>query len=328
MTTRRAVAVMLIAVLTLGGCATLMEVTIDELIKQGIELFTARRYDEAIAKFMEVVRRDPKQWTAYLYMARSYIAKADWSNALTNARQAFQLAPSSGDVLPALAEALFGAGLDAFKRGQFQTAIGHLVEYIKLRPTDTNAYLQLGRAYLSTGAWGDALRTLVQGLTQSPDAATRGQLVRGLFDGGVQALSAGNATAAIGLLQEYVKQGPDAQGYLQLGRALLSTGAWSDAARAIVQGLGASPDASTRSELVRSLIDGGTQALSSGNARGAIALLQEYVRHDTGNVSAYLNLGKAYWQEGSLGNAMSAFQRVLQLSPNNAEAMQFIRGRR
>jgi hypothetical protein len=28
-----------------------------------------------------------------------------------------------------------------------------------------------------------------------------------------------------------------------------------------------------------------------------------------------------------LTNAMGAFQRVLQLSPNNAEALQFIRGR-
>jgi tetratricopeptide (TPR) repeat protein len=323
----RAFAVLLIAVLALSGCATLMEVTIDELIKQGIELFTARRYDEAIAKFLEVVRRDPKQWTAYLYMARSYIAKADWSNALTNARQAFQLAPRSGDVIPALAEALFGAGLDAFKQGQFQTAIGHLVEYIKLRPTDANGYLQLGRAFLSTGSWGDALRTIVQGLTQSPDAATRGQLVRGLFDGGVQALSAGNATAAIGLLQEYVKQGPDASGYLQLGRAFLTTGAWTEALRALVQGLAQSPDATTRNELVRSLLDGGTRALTSGNAKGAIGLLQEYVRHDTGNVSAFVNLGKAYWQDGSLTNAMGAFQRVLQLSPNNAEALQFIRGR-
>jgi tetratricopeptide (TPR) repeat protein len=253
-TLTRLLAVLLIAVLALGGCATLVEVTIDELIKQGIELFTARRYDEAIAKFLEVVRRDPKQWTAYLYMARSYIAKADWSNALGNARQAFQLAPSSGDVLPALAEALLGAGLDAVKRGQFPTAIGHLTEYIKLRPTDANAYLQLGRAYLSTNAWSEALRALVQGLAQSPDANTRGQLVR-------------------------------------------------------------------------SLLDGGTQALTSGNAKGAIGLLQEYVRHDAGNVSAYVNLGKAYWQDGSLTNAMSAFQRVLQLSPNNAEALQFLRGR-
>lgn len=324
----RVLVVALIAVLALSGCATLVEATIDELIRQGIELFTARRYDEAIAKFLEVVRRDPKQWNAYLYMARSYIAKSDWSNALTNARQAWQLAPSSGDVIPALADALFGAGVDAFKRGQFSAAIGHLVEYVKLRPTDANGYLQLGRAFLSTGAWGDALRTIVQGLTASPDAATRGQLVRGLFDGGVQALSGGNATAAIGLLQEYVKQGPDAQGYLQLGRALLTTGAWGDGARAIVQGLAASPDAGTRSALVQSLLDGGTQALTSGNARGAVGLLQEYVRHDPGNVSAYLNLGKAYWQDGSLTNAMGAFQRVLQLSPNNAEALQFIRGRR
>jgi cytochrome c-type biogenesis protein CcmH/NrfG len=52
------------------------------------------------------------------------------------------------------------------------------------------------------------------------------------------------------------------------------------------------------------------------------------VRHDAGNVSAYLSLGKAYWQDGSVGNALGAFRRVLELNPNNAEALQFLgRGR-
>ena len=255
MRARRALMMVLIAVVLLSGCATLVETTIDALIKQGIELFTAGRYDEAITKFLEVVRRDPTSWTAYLYMARSYVAKASWSDAIASGRKALELAPSSADVIPALAQALLGGGIDALTRGQFSNAASHLTEYITLRPTDANGYLQLGRAFLGTGAWSDALRTIVQGLAQAPDTATRGQLVRGL-------------------------------------------------------------------------LDGGTQALTSGNARGAISLLQEYVRHDAGNVSAYVNLGKAYWQDGSLGNALSAFQRVLELNPNNAEALQFLRGRR
>ena len=246
------IVVAVIGLLLLAGCAQLVADSIEALLRQGIELFTAGKYDEAIAKFLEVIRRDPKSWTAYLYMARSYIAKTSWGDAIVSSRKALELAPTAGDVIPVLAEALLGAGTDALARRQFSEAIGHFGEYLKLRPADARGYLQLGRAFLSAGRYGDALRTILQGLAQAPDATTRTQLLRGLLDGGSQALSAGDAKAAIGLLQEYV-------------------------------------------------------------------------RHDPRDVSAYVALGKAYWQDGNLGSALVAFQRVLELNPNNAEALQFLR---
>jgi cytochrome c-type biogenesis protein CcmH/NrfG len=254
MTARRALALVLV-VLLLAGCAQLVADSIESLLKQGIELFTQRKYDEAIAKLLEVVRRDAKSWTAYLYLARSYVAKSSWADAIASGRKALELAPERGEVIPTLAEALLGAGTDALGRRQFSEAATHLGEYVKLEPTDFHGYLQLGRAYLGTNAYADALRAFVQGLGQTPDPTGRQQLVQGLADGG-------------------------------------------------------------------------RQALTSGNPGAAVDLLQEYVRHDTGNVSAYLDLGKAYWARGNVVNALGAFQRVLELNPNDPEALQFIRGRR
>jgi tetratricopeptide (TPR) repeat protein len=255
MATTRPLALALAALLILAGCAGLVADSIDALMKQGIDLFLARKYDEAIAKFVEVVRRDPKFWNAYLYMARSYLGKSDWTDAIASGRKALQLAPNVTDVVPTLAQAFLGAGVDALKRRQFSEAVGHLGEYVKLRPSDAQGYLQLGRAFLGTGAYTDALRAIVQGLAQASDA-------------------------------------------------------------------------NVRTELTRTLLAGGSQALASGNAKAAVSLLQEYVRHDPGNFSAYLSLGKAYWQDGSVGNALGAFQRVLELNPNNPEALQFLgRGR-
>lgn len=251
----RRLLVAVMAVLLLAGCASLVADSIESLLKQGIELFTQRKYDDAIAKFQEVIRRDPKSWNAYLYMARSYIGKTSWTDAIASGRKALELAPDRNDVIPVLAEALLGAGTDALNRRQFTEAANHLVEYVKLKPADYQGYLQLGRAYLGNAAYADALRALVQGLGQTTDSGARQQLVQGL-------------------------------------------------------------------------LDGGRQALSSGNAGAAVTMLQEYVRHDSGNVSAYVELGKAYWQNGNLTGAMSAFQRVLQLNPNDPEAQQFLRGRR
>ncbi len=218
---RRSLVALTVALLVFAGCAQLMATSIEALIKQGLELLAAQKWDEAIGKFLEVVRRDPKYWEAYLHLARGYIGKGAWTDAIASGRKALELAPTTSDVIPALAQAVFGAGTDALARRQFSDAAGHFTEFLKLRPTDWQGYLQLGRAWLGAGNYADALAALAQG--------------------------AGHAT--------------------------------------------------------------------EGGAREQLA-------------AAFADLGKAYWQSGQLGNALGAFQRVLELDPNHADALQFLRGRR
>ncbi|HEY7678660.1 MAG TPA: tetratricopeptide repeat protein, partial [Candidatus Methylomirabilis sp.] len=238
----------------LAGCAGVSGLfeTPDSLMREGQELYVAKKYDEAIAKFERVIQMDPTRWMAYVYLARCYIAKSDWLSAIFNGRKAFQLAPGGEDVVPAFAEALFGGGVEALRQGKFTDAIGHFVEYIRLKPTDPQGYLNAGKAYLGTGAYGDALSSFVRGLGQGGDAAARRELIQGLLDGGTQALTKGDPRAAIGFFQESVRAAP-------------------------------------------------------------------------GNLTAYLNLGKAYWQAGDRSQALGAFGRVLELSPGHGEALQFLR---
>ena len=252
----RILALALVVVMVVGaGCATMSLVeTIEQLLKQIKELLDARKYDEALTRVTEVIRRDPLQWKAYLYGAQAYIGKADWGQALANARKAVELAPRETETLTTLAQSLWGAGVDALTRGSFRDAAGHFVEYIRLRPADAQGYLNAGRAYLGAGSWGDALSVLTQGLGQASDPALRGQLTQ-------------------------------------------------------------------------AMLDGGRQALSKGDYRGAIGLLGQYVRGDQGNVSAWLDLGKAYWSAGDQADALTAFRRVLELAPTNEEARRFLLGR-
>ncbi|HSB68108.1 MAG TPA: tetratricopeptide repeat protein [Candidatus Methylomirabilis sp.] len=244
----------LVILLALAGCAGItMFDTVESLMREGRDLYSAKQYDQAIAKFEQVITQDNTYWMAYLYIARSYIAKGNWLPAIANARKAFQLAPAGENVVPTFAEALYGGGVDALRQAHFSDAIGHFVEYIRVKPTDASGYLNLGKAYLGNGAYGDALNAFLRGLGQGGDAAVQRNLVQGLFDGGIQ-------------------------------------------------------------------------AFSRGDAQGAIGFLQEYVKHDPGNLNAYLNLGRAFWQAGESGHAVGAFRRVLELSPGNSEALRFLMG--
>jgi tetratricopeptide (TPR) repeat protein len=252
---RRTAIVLVVVAVASVGCATLSLLqSVESLIQQGKELLDARRFDEALVKLTEAIRRDPTQWKAYLYAAQAYIGKADWSAALTNIRKARELAPSDGAVLTTLGESLVGAGRAALQRRAFGEAVTHFVEYVKLRPGDVSGYLDAGRAYLGNRSWGDAARILVEGL----------------------------------------------------GRV-------SDPAR--------------RREFAQTLLDGGRQAVAAGEHRGAIQLLREYVREESRDVAGYLELGKAYWSSGDRGDALAAFQRVLELAPQNDEARRFLFGR-
>lgn len=247
------VVVVVVAAL-LAGCAGMATVdTVEGLMRQGQELYLAKKYDEAILKFEQVIAKDKTYWMAYLSMARCYIAKGSWLSAIANARKAFELSPSGTDVVAVFGEALFGGGLDALKQGKYSDAIQAFVEYMRVNPADLRGYLNAGKAYLGSGAFGDALRTMLQGLAQS---------------GGGEG----------------------------------------------------------RQELIQGLLDGGLAAVSKGNAREAIGFLQQYLQHNPRNLSALLNLGKAYWQSGELLQALGTYRKALDVSPGNDEAQRFLRG--
>jgi tetratricopeptide (TPR) repeat protein len=252
--TRNTIACLLVVIGLTAGCATVgfLE-SVDSLLKQGRELYEAKRYDEALAKFREVITREPGSWSAYLYSARAYLAKAAWSPAIESGRKAYDLAPAGQDVVPVFAEALAGGGRDALARGQYAEAISRLGEYVRLKPADAHGYLDLGRAYLGSGRYSDALGTVLRGLGQGGDTKVR-------------------------------------------------------------------------QELTATLLEGGRQALGQGDLQSGIGFLKEYVQRDPSRVSAYLDLGKAYWQSGQQADALSAFRRVLELQPGNQEALRFLLG--
>jgi tetratricopeptide (TPR) repeat protein len=227
---RAALGLLLVAALG-GGCATVsMLQSIESLLEQARELLAARRFDDALAKLDEVIRRDPKQWKAYLYAAQAHVGKLDWTAALSNIRKARELAPSDGEVLTTLGQSLLGAGRAALQRGAFGEAVTHLAEYVRLRPADAAGYLEAGRAYLGTRNWGDAARMLVDGLGRASDPAARRDFARTLLDGGRQALALGEHRGTIALLREYVRLEPDdVAAYLELGKAYWNSGDRGDA---------------------------------------------------------------------------------------------------
>jgi Tfp pilus assembly protein PilF len=211
---------------------------------------------------------------------------------------------------------------------KWDEALKNVAEVVRRDPTQWRAYLYGAQAYMGKADWSQAL---VNGRKAFDMAPREGEVLttlgQALFGAGTDALQRRAFGDAAAHFVEYTKLRPtDAQGYLNAGRAYLGLGSWSDAGRVLVEGLGHAGDPGTRAQLVQGLLDGGRQALSRGDYRGASGLLREYVRQDPTNVSAYLDLGKAYWSSGDRTEAFGAFRRVLELAPQNEEARRFLFG--
>lgn len=219
------------ALLMLAACAQNPVISLADriarLLKEALALLQGKKYDEAIAKFTEVVTLDNRNVDGYVGMARAFIGKGAWGDAIASARNAFQIAPAGANVVPVFAEALFGGGVDALKGGRFKDAIGNLGEYIRIQPNNASAYLNVGKAFLGDRQYGQALDAFVRGLglAGQPGAPDRGEFIRSIFDGGTQAFQANDYRSAAGFFREYIKTDrSNVQAYLNLGRSLWNSG--------------------------------------------------------------------------------------------------------
>ncbi len=207
---------------------------------------------------------------------------------------------------------------------------GAIVKYeraIALDKTAWMAYLGMARCYIAKGGWLAAITNARTAFGLAPNStdvvAVFGEA---LFGGGRDALLRGQFKDAIGYFVEYVRVKPtDALGYLNAGKAYLGDGAWAEALRVLVQGLQLT-GGSNQQEFLQALLAGGTGALTHGSARDAIGFFQQYLQHDSTSLTALLNLGKAYWQNGDLLQAVNTYRQALNLSPGNEEASRFLRG--
>ena len=228
--------------LLLTGCAGLtLQDQVAGLMKEGEQLYAEKKYDAALDKFGQVILKDPQYWQAYLWAARSFIAKGNWKDAIANGKKAFELSPKGQDVIPVFAEALFGGGTDALKNGRFAESIGHFVEFLKLEPGNARAWLNVGKAYLEQKQFREGLEALVQGLAAG-SSAERSDLIRELLEGGLQAFSNGKYRESIDLLKEFLKyDAKNLQAYISLAKAYWESGDRGDALKAFLKVLELDP---------------------------------------------------------------------------------------
>jgi tetratricopeptide (TPR) repeat protein len=182
--------------------------------EQGLALFNAGKYEQAIPYFSKAAESDPNYVQAYIYLGRSYISLGRWSEALGPLKTAYRISPTETrkEATSFLSDALVGAGIQSFRNGDYKTAVEHLKEGLTLDPGSAKVKDELVKAWTAYGGklftqgnFGEAISAFEQSLQLSP----------------------GYLDAYIGLAKSFFKKG-DFDKALQAARKALSLDPGSD----------------------------------------------------------------------------------------------------
>jgi tetratricopeptide (TPR) repeat protein len=182
--------------------------------EQGLALFNAGKYEQAIPYFTKAAELDQNYVQAYVYLGRSYISLGRWGEAIGPLKTAYRISPTETrkEASNFLSDALLGAGIQSFMNGDYKTAIDHLKEGLTLDPSSAKikdelvkAWVTYGGKLFTQGNFGEAISAFEQALQLSPN----------------------QLDAYVGLAKSFFRQG-DFDKALQAGRKALSLDPGSD----------------------------------------------------------------------------------------------------
>ena len=128
-----------------------MENLAQRQLSSALELFTEKKYDEAISTFKRAISLAPLSSTAvnaYDYMARSYLMKEDTKSAIAAYEESLRVDPTNAETHASL-------GNIYVTQGELEKAKASYLQAVRLNPNSANRY-SLGQVYLEQGDFSNA----------------------------------------------------------------------------------------------------------------------------------------------------------------------------
>ncbi len=139
-------------------------VEIDQAVHRGVDLYTARRYDEAMQTYRDILARRPDMAVAYRHLAFVAWEAGRTAVAIDTLHRAIAAGVTSPEIVTQLATYLA-------ESGNARTAIPLLLPVASAESADPDALNALGIAYARAGQSMDARRAFERMLAMDPSSA-------------------------------------------------------------------------------------------------------------------------------------------------------------
>ena len=256
--------------------------------------------DAALKQADEAVKRFPDN--AHIILERAWIQsfKGSWPQALADARRAAEIDPK-------LVEAMSVQGIAYREMRDWDNAAIVYTKALTLRPDDAVSLLNRGRAYVEKGMWQEARTDLDKSIALNKKSA------EAFYHRGRAHAGSGKLTDAAEDLTRAIKLKPEATApYIVRAEVLARGGKWDASAR----------DAYTAIALGSREARPYLTACQASVALGDFDALAEYadggIRIAPGNLDFHRFAGRAYREKGELANALAAYDKAVNIAPQDA----------
>jgi tetratricopeptide (TPR) repeat protein len=148
---------------------------VDDLTKSAADLFKIGKYDDAIAKYQEVLKQNPTDPAVHFNIGATYQAKRDLDAAITQYRQAINLDPKNDDYKKALqaayqqkADPVVAQAVQKYNAKDYASAIDLYLQAITFLPKNAGLWYNLASAYYAREQYDKARDSYKKALDLDP----------------------------------------------------------------------------------------------------------------------------------------------------------------
>ncbi len=289
---------------------------VTDATKTASDLFRVGRYDEAIAKYQDVLKISPTDPTVHFNLGATYQAKKDFDSAISEYREAISLDSNNEEYKRALQDAyqkkadpLILQAEQKHKEKDYASAIDLYQQALSLLPKNAGIWYNLSGAYYSREQYDKATAGYKKALELDP----KGQ-VNNLYLIAVIDEHYGRGGEALSGYRQYLSQAPKGQ----------FSAAAADRAKALTANISDTVKIKSEAELaqIKEADDDYRKAIDLQKLKQfdeAVSLYQKAMNLQPKNPDYFYALGTLFQDKGDFDRAIDWYKQSVALDPKNKD---------
>ncbi len=290
-------------------------------VKEGLELFKLGKYDDAIAKYSEILRANPKDAVTHFNLGATYQAKNDLDSAISEYREAASLDTKNEDYKKTLdtaydlkSQPIIDQAIAKHKEKDYASAIDLYLQAIALRPKSASLLFDLAGAYYAREDYTRAREAYAKALDLDPKGQADNRYMMAVIDENF-----GQGAQSLVEYQKYIAENPQGK-YVQPSH---------DRVKALSANIADTMKIKSEKELaqIKEADDDYQQAIKLQQAQQwdqGISLYQKAIDLQPKEPAYPYGLGTLFQQKGDMDLAINWYQKALDLDPKNKNYQQVL----
>ena len=273
-------------------------------------------FKKAIEYFEQYIKLEPNDINGLINISNAYYQTDQLENATEYIAKALEIDPENSDALKIQKNIIYSNAQKSVDNNDFKKAIEYFEQYIKLEPNDINGLINISNAYYQTDQLENATEYIAKALeidSSNPGALYLQKNIKNqyakLLNQGLKYFDENQFDESIGIFKQYINyDNTNIKILVKLGVAHKHMKLYDQALEYFSQAINLDEtysDAYLQIAIIANINENYSNALQN------LKLADNYNRN---NPEIYFEKAKSYWNLNDLENAITNFDKVIELS--------------